>query len=185
CKQVHLVNPGLRAQRHTQFQVIDIQQGRNVATVAAGEGNDLHLFIMSSADGLQQIAAVAAGGYQQQHITWLAQCADLFSVDVVKAVIAGDGGLGGDVATQIEGWQTGPFMVKAVDQAGCKDLGLGCRDTVAAGGDLLYAEQCVNNKVAGAGNQRCEVFARLQIGFDAFVKKRDDPLIHNADPLRN
>ena len=163
---------------NADFDVFRQQQRGHAAAVAAGEGDDGHLTIMCSLNGLDDIRGVAAGGNRQQYIARLAECADLLGEDLVVAVVVGDGGDGRAVGGQGDGRQAGALALETVEQLGGEMLGIAGGAAVAAGKNLALVEQGLDHHQAGVLDVWSQNLHGLLLGVNAGLEELADSGLH-------
>ena len=104
-----------------------------LAAVAAGHGDDVHIAFVCRFDGFDNVGGVAGGGDADQNVAGTSECAHLFAEYVVETIVVADGGQGGSVRRQRDRGQFHALFFKASGHFGGEVLRVGSRTAVAAG----------------------------------------------------
>ena len=104
----------------------------DLAAVAAGERDNVHVAFVGGMDRVDDIRTVAAGGNGKQHIAFAAQRADLLRENLFERVVVGDRGYGRRIGSQRDAGQAGPFHLESIEQFSGKMLRVRRRSAVAA-----------------------------------------------------
>ena len=109
-----------------------IRQGLHAAAGFAGEGDSLHAQFAGGLESAEDIGGVAGGGDAHEHITPARGAAQQSGIDLVVAVVVGDGGEIGAVAVERLGVEGRAVVVEATRQLSGEVLRVGGASAIAA-----------------------------------------------------
>ena len=108
--------------RHAKVNIVLEQHLADQATPLAGQRNDPHVRFVSRLDRFNDIGRVAGGGDSQQHITGMAQAANLSGKNLVERVVIANGSQDLAICRQRDGGQFLALGFETTDQFGSKVL---------------------------------------------------------------